>query len=565
MQIIQKAVWRTSLAVVLLGLGVWAADTPRSGRRGAVATVQPLASQAAMDALQAGGNAVDAAVAAALMLGVVDAHDSGLGGGCFLVIHLADGTLVAIDGRETAPADLRPEYYQRDGRADPQLSQTGALAVGVPGELAALAHVAERYGRLPLRRALLAAARTAEEGFPIDAAFADRLADTAEELARFPEAKATFLRADGRPYAAGEILRQPALAGTLRAIAAEGIDWFYRGPFAAATEVWMRDHGGVLKAQDFADYRWRERTPVRTTYRGYEIIGFPPPSSGGVHVAQILNMVEGFDLRAMGAESADFVHVVAEAMKLAFADRAHWLGDPDFTDVPLGLVQKDYGQQLAARIDRRQARAVASHGQPPNAAGAHFGGHTTHFSTADAEGNWVACTATINTSFGAKVVVPGTGVVLNNEMDDFALQPGVPNAFGLVGSEANSVVPGKRPLSSMSPTLVLKDGKPVLSVGAAGGPTIITQAVLAIIHVIDFGRSPADALAQPRFHHQWRPDELRIEAAFPEEVREELARRGHRLRVVDELGAAQAVGVAFEGEGLVGAADPRGLGQALVW
>jgi gamma-glutamyltranspeptidase/glutathione hydrolase len=325
----------------------------------------------------------------------------------------------------------------------------------------------------------------------------------------------------------------------------------------------MIKNGGILTAGDFARYEIKQREPVRSRYRGYEIIGFPPPSSGGVHVAQILNILEHFDLQAMGANSVDFIHVTAEAMKLAFADRVYWLGDPDFAKVPRGLVAQDYAGALAKCIRTDRTTSVAEHGTPDAAQTDTFGKHTTHFSTADAQGNWVACTATINTSFGSKVVVPGTGVVLNNQMDDFAMQPGMPNYFGLIGAEANAIAPGKRPLSSMSPTIILKDGKPILSVGAAGGPTIINQTVLAIVHTIDFGADVKSALAQPRFHHQWKPDELKIEKSVGDAVLQELEKRGHKIIPVISLGAAQAV--AKTPKGFAGAHDPRLEGKAQAW
>ena len=324
----------------------------------------------------------------------------------------------------------------------------------------------------------------------------------------------------------------------------------------------MRKNGGLITAEDFTNYKFVQREPLRTTYRSYEIVGFPPPSSGGVHVAQILNMLEPFNLNGMVANSAEFIHVVAEAMKLAFADRAHWVGDPDFAPVPRGLASKQYAAGLSQRIHLDRATPVPTHGEPPNASSDIFKKHTTHFSTADRDGNWVACTATVNTSFGCKVVVPGTGIVLNNQMDDFSIQPGVSNYFGLIGAEANAVAPGKRPLSSMSPTIVLKDGKPVFSVGAAGGPTIISQAALAIINVIDFGMDNDSALKQPRFHHQWAPDELRIEKSVPAEVRAKLEKRGHKLKVVDSMGAAQAIALDPESASFTGAPDPRGEGKA---
>ena len=324
----------------------------------------------------------------------------------------------------------------------------------------------------------------------------------------------------------------------------------------------MKSNGGVITARDFKSYNYKLREPVRTKYRGYEIVGFPPPSSGGVHVAQILNILERFDLKKLGAGSADFIHVVTEAMKLAFADRAHWLGDPDFVPVPRGLVSETYAGRLARKIEMARATPVPTHDAPDRATEDVFSKHTTHFSTADAEGNWVACTATVNTTFGSKVVIPGTGIVMNNQMDDFSIQSGVANAFGLLGAEANAVAPGKRPLSSMSPTIVIKDGRPMLSIGAAGGPTIISQTLLAIICFIDFGMTIDQALAQPRFHHQWQPDELRIERTVPETVRRALESRGHKLKVLDSIGSAQAVALDAGMKRLVGVPDPRGEGKA---
>jgi len=540
-----------------------AADT--SGRHGAVATVHPLATTAAVNAFKAGGNAIDAAVAAALTLGVVDGHNSGIGGGCFLLIRRTDGELIAIDGRETAPALATREMFIRDGRADPQLSQAGALASGVPGALAAYDHALRKYGRLSLKELLIPAARIAESGFTIDSNYAQRLESSVTELKTFESTRRIFLDREGQPWKSGDPLKQPDLAATYRAISVNGIDWFYRGPPARAAADWMRQNGGLITKEDFAGYRIRIREPIRTRYRGHEIIGFPPPSSGGVHVAQILNILERFDLKSMGANSPDFVHVVAEAMKLAFADRAFWLGDPDFVDVPRGLVSKEYAADLAKRISMSKVTAISEHGTPPSATSNLFKKHTTHFSTADVAGNWVACTATINTSFGSKVVVPGTGVLLNNEMDDFSAQPGTANFFGLVGAEANAVAPGKRPLSSMSPTIVLKDGRPVLSVGAAGGPTIISQTVLAIVCVVDFGMDLQTALAQPRFHHQWKPDELLVEERIAEDVVAELQRRGHHIKRIDAIGATQAVATDSRSQGLVGAHDPRVKGSAEAW
>jgi gamma-glutamyltranspeptidase/glutathione hydrolase len=326
----------------------------------------------------------------------------------------------------------------------------------------------------------------------------------------------------------------------------------------------MAANGGIMTAADFATYEAKLREPLRSTYRGYEIVGFPPPSSGGVHVAQILNILENFDLPAIAKEDRGAAaHIVAEAFKLAFADRAHWLGDADFVDVPRGLASKDYAKLLAAKIDPLRAIDVPAHGSPPNWRQDLFSRHTTHIATADSAGNWVAITATVNTGFGSKVIVPGTGVVLNNEMDDFSIYPGVPNAFGLVGAENNSVAPGKRPLSSMSPTIVLdSSGKPVLTIGAAGGPKIITQVVLAILRQIDQEQSLADAVDRPRIHHQWRPNVVTYEEGLDQSVVEGLRTRGHKLDGVTGAGRTQAIAATDDGK-LIGTSDPRGHGKAL--
>lgn len=539
---------------------------PLPARGGVVTTVHPRATDAGLAALRRGGNAVDAAVAAALTLGVVDGHNSGIGGGCFLLLRLADGRIVAIEGRETAGARATRDMYLRDGEPQADLSRTGPLASGVPGALAAYDHAVRHHGRLRLSDLLLPAAELAEDGSPVSRPCADALKREAGDLARFAAARAVLLKDNAVPYGVGEILKQPDLARTYRRIAAHGIEWFYDGPPADRVGKWMAEHGGILTAGDFARYRARVRKPVRTGYRGYTVLGFPPPSSGGVHVAQILNMLERFDLKAMYARCpAEFCHVLAEAMKLAFADRAHWLGDPDFTDVPRGLLEKRYAAELAERIDRTRAVEVSSHGQPPGWQSDHFPSkrdeHTTHVAAVDAEGNWVALTATLNTSFGSKVIVPGTGVILNNQMDDFSAAPGTPNAFGLVGAEANAIAPGKRPLSSMSPTIVLEHGRPVLTVGAAGGPTIISQVVLAIVYHLDLGMDLRDAVAGPRIHHQWLPDQLRVERLLPRGVAAELTRRGHTLRWEKSFGVTQAIAVGPEGTALVGVRDPRVCGR----
>lgn len=528
-----------------------------------VATVHPLATDAGINAFEQGGNAVDAAIAAVLTLGVVDNHNSGLGGGCFILIRKPDGTLVAIDGREKAPAAATSGMYIRNGKVDSLLSTFGPLAVGVPGALAAYNHAIEKCGQRELADLILPAAEIAARGFPLDHVYAGKLASKAKELAQFPGSRAALLKPDGSPYREGEILRQADLARSYRKIAEFGTSWFYQGEFARTVGEWMSANGGILTAKDFADYQSVEREPVITTYRDHQIIGFPPPSSGGVHVAQILNILECFNLGdEYRQDPVRATHITLEAMKLAFADRAYWLGDPDFANVPRGLIAKDYARELAKRIRPDRPSKVPAHGNPPRAQEALFGRHTTHVAAADSEGYWVAITATVNTSFGSKVIVPETGIVLNNEMDDFSSQPGVPNAFNLVGAENNAIAPGKRPLSSMSPTIVLdRDGKPVMTVGAAGGPKIITQVLLALIRKLDLRQELTDVVAAPRYHHQWRPDSVLLESAVPREIEKGLKRYGHKIEKVEQSGILQAIALDADGR-LLGAHDPRVPGKA---
>jgi gamma-glutamyltranspeptidase / glutathione hydrolase len=531
-------------------------------RRGMVSSVNPLATEAGLNALKSGGNAIDAAVAVGFTLGVVDTHNSGIGGGCFMLIRLANGKVMAVDGREMSPAAATPNMFLRDGKGDTELSQTGPLASGVPGEVAAFDYAVTRHGRKRLKELILPAAELAEKGFAIGPNYAARLQSVAADLAKFEAARAIFFK-EGKPLRAGDVLKQGDLAATYRAIAEQGSDWFYRGPFAQATGKWMKANGGIMTAADFANYHIALREPVETTYRGYKVISFPPPSSGGVHLVQMLNILEKFDLKSL--DETTRLHVIAEAMKLAFADRAYWLGDPDFAKVPRGLVSKKYAATLAKKINLKRTTEVPSHGTPPGWENDLFKKHTTHWSVADAEGNWVACTATINTTYGSKVVIPGTGVVMNNQMDDFSVQPGVPNAFGLIGAQANAVGPGKRPLSSMTPTIVLKRGKPIIALGAAGGPKIISTVLQELVAMLDLGQSPTDAIAAPRIHQQWSPDELMAEKALPDAVLAALAERGHKVKELNSLSVSHIVARSADGKSFVGAADPRAGGKAEGW
>lgn len=527
--------------------------------RRAVATVHPMATQAAVSALDRGGNAFDAAIAAAFMLGVVDGHNSGMGGGCFILARTAAGQLIAIDGRETAPGLAHRDMFLRDGAVDPVASQVGPLASGVPGQVAALWALSSQHGRIGWKPGLNGAARVAAEGYSIGAATVSALNRESSRLRLFPASQSLLLKSDGSPRSVGETLRQPELAHSLTAIADEGPDWFYRGPFASACDRWMRKHGGLLRASDFANYTAKARQPLSTQYRQWQVVGFPPPSSGGIHIAQMLMMLERFDVRALYQnEPAIAVHLLAEVMKRAFADRAHWLGDADFVGVPNGLIDRQYCEALGANIDLKRATSVGSHGQPPRASEDLFSRqHTTHLTTADAEGNWVAITNTVNTTFGSCVVIPGTGIMMNNQMDDFSISPGTPNAFGLIGAAANSIAAGKRPLSSMSPTIVLDDrGVPQFTCGAAGGPRIINAVLQCLIGVLDREMSVEEALAAPRVHHQWSPDRLMMEPQWDASVVEAIQKYGHVLAPPSHVAIAQAIHRAQSG-GLTAASDPR--------
>jgi gamma-glutamyltranspeptidase/glutathione hydrolase len=546
-----------------------------------VATVHPLASKAAMTMYRDGGNAVDAAVAAALVLGVVDGHNSGIGGGCLILIRSASGTVHAIDGREKAPSAASPSLYLRDGKPSVELSQTGPLAVGVPSQVAALHQAHSQLGRLAWSSLFEPAIEIANDGYEIGSATHNAITAEFKDLMKYEASKMLLGTAAGKPIALGEILRQPDLAKTLVQIAKNGPDWFYRGDFASRCASYLKWLGGVLTKNDFQNYQAVERKHLETKYRSFRILGFPPPSSGGIHIAQMLHILQNFDVATIYRDSpATFYHLMAEAMKLAFADRAHWLGDSDFVSVPGFLTDPNYAADLSKKIRLDKANLVAGHGTSPAANDAKK--HTTHLTACDAAGNWVAITATVNTTWGSKVMVPGTGVMLNNQMDDFSIAPGVPNAFGLVGSEANAVAPNKRPLSSMSPTIVLQeDGSPFMTCGAAGGPKIINATLQNIVRCIDLDESIDTAIASARVHQQWRPDLLyaekglggaRISAASEgKEIGSAIEKHGSIVMQLESLGhtiresssLAIAQGVQSTATGLLAVSDPRTAGAAM--
>lgn len=512
--------------------------TAYASQWGAVATVHPDATQAAARQLESGGNAIDAVIAAALTLGIVDSYNSGIGGGLFALVHWADGRVQAIDAREMAPAKAHRDMYLREGKAQSSLSRVGSLAIGIPGSVAAFEYLSSQGGNKPLGDIYRQAAEVAQKGFVLSPSYVRRLERSAKYLQQFPEAAAIFLN-QGEPWPVGHRLLQPDLAKTYRQLAKHGADYFYRGDFAKAVEQWMQANEGMINTDDFANYQLRFRQPVSSEFYGYLVYGFPPPSSGGVHVAEILNIVKTFDVHKQPLN--DRQHILVEAMKRAFADRAHWLGDPDYVKVPKGLMHPDYAKHLAKSIDVDKATIVPRHGQPTDFDQSWFEKHTTHISVADKYGNWVSMTTTLNTSFGSKVVIPGTGVLMNNQMDDFSAQPNVPNAYGLVGSEANSIAPGKRPLSSMSPTIVVRDNKPVMAVGAAGGPMIITQITQALIRYLALEESLYTALASPRVHQQWKPNKVFYDKRLPPAQQQALEAKGHPIQQLRFTGSSNAV------------------------
>ncbi|HEY0352555.1 MAG TPA: gamma-glutamyltransferase [Enterovirga sp.] len=533
---------------------------PALAEHGMVASQEARATRIGVDVLKRGGNAVDAAVAVGFALAVTLPKAGNLGGGGFMLVHLAGrNETVAIDYRETAPAAAtRDMFLGPDGTPDPKKSRDTGLSVGVPGTVAGLALALARYGsgRFALADLIAPAERLAREGIPVEDDLADSLPASAGRLGRFPTTRTVFFDGE-RPLGRGARLLQPDLAATLGAVARGGPDAFYRGDIAARIAAAVREAGGVMSEADLAGYKPVLRAPVRGTYRGYEIVSMPPPSSGGVHLIEILNILEGFDLSRAGAGSAEAIHLAAEAMKPAYADRAAWLGDPDRVKVPVrGLTSKSYAEKLRAGIEPARARPAeaVSAGDPLP----YESDQTTHFSVVDADGNAVANTYTLNFSYGLGLVAAGTGILLNNEMDDFAAKAGAMNAYGLIGGEANSVAPGARPLSSMTPTFLFRDGKLVLVTGSPGGSRIITTVLQVVLGFVDFGLNIAEAVAAPRVHHQWRPDALLVETGLSPDTLAKLRERGQRVVVGSTSGSANSILVTPQG--LTGAGDPRQRG-----
>ena len=523
---------------------------------GMVVAQESRAARIGVEILDRGGNAVDAAVAVGFAMAVTYPRAGNIGGGGFMVIHLAKGVDTAIDYREPAPAAATPTMFlDAQGNADPKKSRDSGLAVGVPGTVAGLAMAEQKYGsgRFTLADLIAPATRLAQQGFPVEDDLADSLPQSRERLARWPSTMSILFNGD-QPLHEGDRLIQPDLADTLRGIAKDGPDAFYKGSVAADIVRAVKGAGGIMTADDFANYRAVERPVVRGTYRGYDIVSMPPPSSGGVHLIEMLNILEGYDLAKMPREEA--LHDEVEVMKRAYADRAVYMGDPETVKMPIaGLISKPYAASLRASIGPRATPAADIHaGKPPDVEGK----NTTHFSVIDRDGNAVSNTYTLNFNYGLGLIADGTGVMLNNELDDFTAKPGTANAYGLVGFAANLPGPGKKPLSSMTPTIVLKDGKPVLITGTPGGSRIITTVLQVIVNAIDFGMPIDKAVQAPRLHNQWQPDEVTVEPGFPADMIAALKARGHT--VVPSLARTSANSIEVTPRGYVGAADSRSRG-----
>lgn len=539
----------------------WPRRQPVFASGGMVSSQEALATRIGVEVLEQGGNAVDAAVAVGFALAVTLPRAGNIGGGGFMIVHRADrGETKAIDFRETAPASARKDMYlNAAGEADLNLAQNTGLGIGIPGTVAGMAMAVERFGsgRFTLGRLIQPAAELARDGIIVGDDLAFSLKQAERRLKAFDATARIFATAEGAMLPRGASLVQADLSASLQAIAAGGAKAFYEGPIAEKLVAAVNAAGGKWTVEDLRGYRAIERDVVRGTYRGHEITSMPPPSSGGVHLVQILNILEGFDLKAAGHNSADAIHLFAEASKLAYADRSEYLGDPGFVQVPVkGLTSKKYAEGLRALIDPQKARPGKD--IKPGRPQPFESDQTTHYSVVDRDGNAVSCTYTLNFSYGVGLVAEGTGILLNNELDDFAAKPGVPNAYGLVGGDANAPGPGKRPLSSMSPTIVFKGGKPFLVTGSPGGARIITTVLQVVSNVIDHGMNVAEATEVARVHHQWLPDELRIERGVSPDTVKLLQARGHKVEVRQAMGSTHSI--MLTPQGLEGASDQRQSG-----
>lgn len=532
---------------------------PVVGKSGMVSTQEALATQAGLQVLQEGGNAVDAAVTVGFTLAVTLPRAGNVGGGGFMLVHLADSNeTIAIDYREKAPKSAtRDIFLDANGEVDQEKSRFSYLAAGVPGTFAGMSLALEKYGTISLERALKPAIELAEKGFIVNEDLSNSLLGMKKYLGLHQASREIFFKEGKIPYEPGDILRQKDLANTLKLIAQEGKAAFYQGSIAEKIAATMAANGGLITKEDLAAYEPVIRQPIQGNYRGYQIYSMPPPSSGGVHLVQMLNILENFPIRKSGHNTAKTIHLMAETMKFAYADRSHHLGDSDFVSVPLAwLTSKVYGRQLAEKINLNQA--TPSEEITPGNLPKRESNDTTHYSVVDRYGNAVSNTYTLNFSYGSGIVVPGTGILLNNQMDDFSAKPGVPNAYGLIGGEFNAIEPEKRMLSSMTPTIVMENGKPFLITGSPGGSRIITTTLQVIMNVIDHKMNIATATNAVRVHHQWLPDELRIERGLNEDTISLLKEKGHEVNIKAAMGSTQSI-MRVEDK-LYGASDPRKSG-----
>jgi gamma-glutamyltranspeptidase / glutathione hydrolase len=558
------------LAAVLASVSLAAPMHPVHAPHAMVASVHELASRAGVEMMKSGGNAVDAAVATGFALAVVHPQAGNLGGGGFMLIRLADGATHFIDYREKAPAAASANMYlDGQGNVIENASLVGYRAIAVPGSVAGMAYAQAKFGKLPLQRVIAPAIKLARDGFSLAWEDAEDLHD--KDLARFPDSRRIFQR-DGNYYQAGEILRQPELAQTLEQVARNPDD-FYHGEMARELATIVQKGGGLITVADLASYEVKERQPVRGSYRSYEIIGAPPPSSGGVALIEILNMLEGYDLAKLGDHSAEAIHLTAEAFRRAFFDRAEFMGDPDFAKVPVAqLIDKKYGEAWRDSINPESASISKDLKRPGifNELQRYAGlttamresDNTTHYSVVDPAGNAVSVTTTLNNTFGSRVTAGKLGFLLNDEMDDFAAKQGAANAYGLIQGPANAIGPGKRPLSAMTPTIVQKDGKLFLVLGSPGGPRIITTVANILLGVVDYGMDIQTAVNAPRFHHQWLPDEIVLEPGFSPDTVKMLGAMGHKVKSEGHWSDGECIAIDQKTGERLGASDGRNNGKA---
>ncbi len=576
MHSIKRLVVALSVALPLIGLSAAFNSAPLQAAESSIyshmATVQPiwaqhgmvssqeaLATQAGVEILKQGGNAVDAAVAVGFALAVTLPRAGNIGGGGFMLVHLNESNkTIAIDYREMAPSKAhRDIFLNEQGDANPTLSREHGLAVGVPGTVMGMELALEKYGTMTMKQVTAAAIEMASKGISVTPDLSTSLTGLKRRIAQWPSSAEIFYKKDGSDYQVGETLKQPELAHSLSLIAQHGSKGFYQGETAEKLVSAIQDAGGIMTLDDLKQYKVVERKPVTGDYRGYQIVSMPPPSSGGIHIIEMLNMLEPYPIDKLGHNTAATLHLMTESMRRAYADRSEYLGDPDFYDVPVeALTSKDYARKLSSQIAMN--KATPSSEVKPGKLAPYESNQTTHYSVVDKWGNAVSNTYTLNFSYGSGLVAKGTGILLNNEMDDFSAKPGTPNGYGLVGGEANAVEGNKRPLSSMSPTIVMKEGKPFIVTGSPGGSRIITTTMQVIMNVIDHDLNIAEATAAPRIHHQWLPDLLRVEQSLNRDTIELLEAKGHKVSVGNAIGSTQSIMVTEQG--VFGASDPRRAG-----